>query len=76
MARAREAQGGHSFGHSHEKAAEASSASAALTTSDINDFDGRGEWIRTTGLLVPNQALYQAEPQPVLPMKTAPIEID
>ena len=26
---------------------------------------GRGEWIRTTGLLVPNQALYQAEPRPV-----------
>jgi aerobic-type carbon monoxide dehydrogenase small subunit (CoxS/CutS family) len=26
--------------------------------------DGRGEWIRTTGLLVPNQALYQAEPRP------------
>jgi L-seryl-tRNA(Ser) seleniumtransferase len=28
--------------------------------------DGRGEWIRTTGLLVPNQALYQAEPRPEL----------
>ena len=27
-------------------------------------WDGRGEWIRTTGLLVPNQALYQAEPRP------------
>ena len=27
---------------------------------------GRGEWIRTTGLLVPNQALYQAEPRPEL----------
>src|SRR5579864_4794409 len=26
--------------------------------------NGRGEWIRTTGLLVPNQALYQAEPRP------------
>jgi integrase len=25
---------------------------------------GLGEWIRTTGLLVPNQALYQAEPRP------------
>ena len=30
------------------------------------DFYGRGEWIRTTGLLVPNQALYQAEPRPEL----------
>src|ERR1700683_1651169 len=27
-------------------------------------LSGRGEWIRTTGLLVPNQALYQAEPRP------------
>ncbi len=27
-------------------------------------MNGRGEWIRTTGLLVPNQALYQAEPRP------------
>jgi hypothetical protein len=26
--------------------------------------DGRGERIRTSGLLVPNQALYQAEPRP------------
>ena len=30
---------------------------------DLKRF-GRGEWIRTTGLLVPNQALYQAEPRP------------
>ena len=27
---------------------------------------GRGERIRTSGLLVPNQALYQAEPRPEL----------
>ena len=26
--------------------------------------DGRGEWIRTTDLTVPNRALYQAEPRP------------
>ncbi len=32
------------------------------------DF-GRGERIRTSGLLVPNQALYQAEPRP--DMKTS-----
>ena len=25
-------------------------------------FDGRGDWIRTSGLYVPNVALYQAEP--------------
>ena len=28
-------------------------------------FIGRSDWIRTSGLLVPNQALYLAEPHPV-----------
>ena len=27
-------------------------------------FKSRGDWIRTSDLLVPNQALYQAEPRP------------
>ena len=31
---------------------------------DFKEEFGRGEWIRTTDLLVPNQALYQAEPRP------------
>jgi hypothetical protein len=35
-----------------------------LATSQTIERIGRGEWIRTTGLLVPNQALYQAEPRP------------
>src|ERR1700733_6114994 len=35
-------------------------------------LNGRGEWIRTTGLLVPNQALYQAEPRPVPSSLLAP----
>jgi hypothetical protein len=26
---------------------------------------GRDDWIRTSGLCVPNAALYQAEPRPV-----------
>ena len=26
--------------------------------------DGRGDWIRTSDLSVPNRALYQAEPRP------------
>ena len=26
--------------------------------------NGRGDWIRTSGLSVPNRALYQAEPRP------------
>lgn len=29
--------------------------------------DGRSDWTRTSGLLVPNQAHYQAVPHPVLP---------
>ena len=27
--------------------------------------NGRGDWIRTNDLSVPNRALYQAEPRPV-----------
>jgi hypothetical protein len=30
--------------------------------------DGRGDWIRTSGLSVPNRALYQAEPRPDGPL--------
>ncbi len=62
--RAREVKGGHSFGHSREKAAEGEDPSAAVTINVMNALDGRGERIRTSGLLVPNQALYQAEPRP------------
>jgi hypothetical protein len=32
----------------------------------IKDLDGRGERIRTSDPLVPNQVLYQAEPLPEL----------
>jgi hypothetical protein len=39
-----------------------------LKTGRIN---GRGERIRTSGLLVPNQALYQAEPRPEESVKLA-----
>ena len=57
MERARGAKGGHSFGHSDRKAAETPSAPAAVSANDFRKLDGRGEWIRTTDLLVPNQAL-------------------
>jgi hypothetical protein len=30
----------------------------------ICEVNGRGDWIRTSGLSVPNRALYQAEPRP------------
>jgi integrase len=52
--RARDAKTGHSFGHSDKKAAEAPVASAPVNTNDFSDLFGRGEWIRTTDLLVPN----------------------
>jgi hypothetical protein len=29
---------------------------------------GRGDWIRTSDLSVPNRALYQAEPRPEEPL--------
>jgi integrase len=57
MERAHGVKGGHSFGHSDEKAAETSSAPSAVTINNFRGLDGRGEWIRTTDLLVPNQAL-------------------
>jgi integrase len=44
MERVRGAKGG----HSDEKAAEAPSAPAAVSTNDFSDLVGRGEWIRTT----------------------------
>ena len=57
MERVAGARGGHGFGHSNEKAAETPSAPAAVSNSDCSGLIGRGEWIRTTDLLVPNQAL-------------------
>ena len=54
MERARGEKGGHSFGHSDAKAAETPSPSPAVS-SNFSGIFGRGEWIRTTDLLVPNQ---------------------
>jgi integrase len=52
--RAREAKTGHSFEHSDQKTAETPAASTGLTSNELNGLNGRGEWIRTTDLLVPN----------------------
>jgi hypothetical protein len=38
--------------------------SAVDSNNDLSRINGRGERIRTSDLLVPNQALYQAEPRP------------
>lgn len=37
---------------------------ASTEVTNLKRGFGRGERIRTSGLLVPNQALYQAEPRP------------
>ena len=37
----------------------------AKKTTDFSVVDGRDDRIRTCGILVPNQALYQTEPHPV-----------
>ena len=55
--RAREARTGHSLGHSSRKPTDASIVPAGLSNWKVDELIGRGEWIRTTDLLVPNQAL-------------------
>jgi hypothetical protein len=57
MERARVGQGGHSSGHTSEMPAEGREPSIAGISMKPGKISGRGEWIRTTGLLVPNQAL-------------------
>jgi SAM-dependent methyltransferase len=42
------------------RTAKAARESGPLVSSE----NGRGDWIRTSGLSVPNRALYQAEPRP------------
>ncbi len=56
MERAQAAGGGHTFGHSGPKADTTASGQNSEVLYFKRDF-GRGEWIRTTDLLVPNQAL-------------------
>ncbi len=58
------ARGGHRIGRSEGETAESKKPSAVTTFNDSKEMNGRGERIRTSGLLVPNQALYQAEPRP------------
>ena len=57
MERAQNARDGHNFGHKVEGRPE--SADRAIDGNELNTekLDGRGERIRTSGLLVPNQAL-------------------
>jgi hypothetical protein len=57
MERARKTADGHSFGHSDQKPAESTNPGMTDKRMKREDLDGRGEWIRTTDLLVPNQAL-------------------
>jgi integrase len=57
MERARKARGGHNSGHSGDKPTELIPTAGADNGMNREGLDGRGEWIRTTDLLVPNQAL-------------------
>jgi hypothetical protein len=65
MERARqEARGGHNSGHSNQKLVKQSNVASADNAMNVEGLNGRGAEIRTPDLLVPNQALYQAEPRP------------
>jgi hypothetical protein len=64
MQRAREGKSGHTSGHTAEKAPEPTPLAHSENKSQVIESKeeklkgfGRGEWIRTTDLLVPNQAL-------------------
>jgi hypothetical protein len=57
MERARRTRSGHNSGHSEEKPAELPNMSISDKPLNREELHGRGEWIRTTDLLVPNQAL-------------------
>ena len=64
MERVRSEEGGHSFGHSDENATARGKTEPHAHLMKAIEFKeeriekyGRGEWIRTTDLLVPNQAL-------------------
>jgi hypothetical protein len=58
------ARDGHRIGHSESETAESTKPSAVTTSNNSKGRNGRGGRIRTSDLLVPNQALYQAEPRP------------
>jgi integrase len=64
MERVRNASSGHTSGHTGENEAETKNPPVTQKSTDVIEQDGeisgrigRGEWIRTTDLLVPNQAL-------------------
>jgi len=64
MERARAGQSGHTFGHTTEKTRETTNRVDSENKRQVIEskeenlkVSGRGEWIRTTDLLVPNQAL-------------------
>jgi len=57
MDRVRKARGGHNSGHSDLQPVPTATAGNSANAMNVGDLFGRGEWIRTTDLLVPNQAL-------------------
>jgi len=57
MERAQHARGGHNSGHTAEKLSEYTDTATQGNELNVEGIDGRGERIRTSDLLVPNQAL-------------------
>jgi integrase len=57
MERARKGRGGHNSGHNEGNPVEPVTARVTANPLNEEELGGRGEWIRTTDLLVPNQAL-------------------
>ena len=60
---------------SDEKAAETPSAPAAVSTNDFRDLVGRGEWIRTTDLVVPKRGAYFAAAAASVSVARAPLRM-
>ena len=69
--KAMEKAGGTFPGMPESKTASGTRPEAALKPRISCRYFGRGERIRTSGLLDPNQALYQAEPRPELTSVTS-----
>ena len=51
-------------GHSESETVESAKPSTVKSPNNFSGINGRGERIRTSGLLVPNQARYQASLRP------------
>ena len=58
------ARRGHRIGNTESETVESAKPSTVKSQNNFSGINGRGERIRTSGLLVPNQARYQASLRP------------